>query len=177
MQCPLYPSFSHVSPSVNWGLLLQTEPPAPHTGDWTTTDSRTARGLFTLPSGIPPWSVSVTTLAGVTISARVDLESELLADSDSDSIPDYRDNCREMPNSDQRATSDDGYGNLCDPDLNNDGFVNFADWVQFLIAFMQSDGDPAFNEDADFNGDGVINFGDFNLFQIFWLQPPGPGME
>ncbi len=90
-------------------------------------------------------------------------------DSDSDGLSDPADNCTLVANADQRDTNGDGYGNLCDPDLNNDGLVNFADvalWAPFFNTVT--------NGDEDLNGDGFANFGDFAIFPDFFLQPPGP---
>lgn len=50
-----------------------------------------------------------------------------LTDFDGDGIPDIRDNCRIVVNTDQRDTDQDGNGNLCDADLNNDGLANSLD--------------------------------------------------
>jgi len=49
------------------------------------------------------------------------------ADTDDDGVPDNADNCTLVGNADQRDTNGDGFGNLCDPDLDNDGNVNFID--------------------------------------------------
>lgn len=90
-------------------------------------------------------------------------------DSDNDGIVDSQDNCTLYANGDQRDTNGDGYGNRCDPDITNDGIVNFADvamWVPFF--------NTATTGDADFNGDGFANFGDYPLFPLFFLQAPGP---
>ena len=101
---------------------------------------------------------------------RIDLGAyEQSVDSDADGIADVLDNCTLIANSDQRDTNGDGFGNACDPDLNNDGTVNFADiplWVPFFNTMT--------NGDADFNGDGIANFSDYALFGVFFLQAPGP---
>jgi len=59
-------------------------------------------------------------------------------------------------NPDQQDTDDDGFGNLCDADLNKDMIVNFAD------------------SDADLNSDGYVNFGDLALMKEEFFGPPGP---
>lgn len=101
----------------------------------------------------------------------------VFVDSDQDGRIDIEDNCSVLPNGPlagepgqtaQVDTDGDGYGNRCDPDLNNDGIVNFGDFSLFRGAWLSS------NANADFNGDGVVNFGDFSIFIGFWLQPPGP---
>ena len=90
------------------------------------------------------------------------------ADSDSDGIADNTDNCSAIPNTDQRDTDGDGYGNICDADLNNDGVVNFGDLGIMRSVFLTSD------PDADLNGDGVVNFGDFGIMKSMFLSSPGP---
>jgi uncharacterized protein (TIGR03790 family) len=44
-------------------------------------------------------------------------------DLDGDGIANPLDNCLDLANADQRDTDGDGYGNLCDADLDNDGVV------------------------------------------------------
>jgi hypothetical protein len=49
-------------------------------------------------------------------------------DADGDLVPDAIDNCLDIPNgpnewSHQVDTNQDGYGNRCDADVNNDGLV------------------------------------------------------
>ena len=52
-------------------------------------------------------------------------------DTDGDGILDNVDNCLDRANADQRDTNGDGIGNACDPDLNDDCRVNFADLQLF----------------------------------------------
>ncbi|MFK8032260.1 MAG: Ig-like domain-containing protein [Gammaproteobacteria bacterium] len=89
-------------------------------------------------------------------------------DSDGDGVSDSLDNCQLVANSDQRDTNNDGFGNLCDPDLNNDNIVNFLDVALFADVFLGS------NADADFNGDGATNFLDYVIVSNYFLLPPGP---
>ncbi len=91
-------------------------------------------------------------------------------DSDGDGVTDDLDNCTLVANATQRDTNGDGFGNICDPDLNNDGVVNFADISMWVPNFNTACGDV----DEDFNGDGGCNFGDYAIFPTFFLQPPGP---
>jgi hypothetical protein len=91
------------------------------------------------------------------------------SDSDGDGIIDIGDNCTDVSNPSQLDTNGDGFGNACDPDLNNDGTVNFIDASLFAASFNTANGG-----DADFNGDGFVNFLDFAVFPGFFLQPPGP---
>ena len=68
----------------------------------------------------------------------------------------------------QRDSDNDGYGNICDADLNNDGFVDFLDLGRIKLVFFQAD------PDADFNGDGTVDFLDLGLMKSLFFQPPGP---
>jgi len=89
-------------------------------------------------------------------------------DADCDGRLNEVDNCLTIPNPDQRDTDLDTFGNLCDPDLDNDGIVNFIDLGLFRDVFLTDD------EDADFNGDGFVNFLDFSIMRDFFFLPPGP---
>ncbi len=95
-------------------------------------------------------------------------------DSDADSVRDFLDNCTFDPNVSQLDSNGDGYGNLCDPDLDNNGTTNFGDYILLTSAFLATPQSPNWNPDADLTGDGVVNFGDVVLFQFFFLQSPGP---
>ncbi len=80
----------------------------------------------------------------------------IAVDSDADGIDDDLDNCIKAPNgplildaggNSQLDTDGDGYGNLCDADLDNSGgVVNFADLALFKAVFGTNDAD------ADFDG-------------------------
>ena len=77
------------------------------------------------------------------------------------------DNCPLVANPDQRDTDFDGYGNACDADLDNDGFVNFAELARFRSRFGTSD------PDADFDGNGFVNFADLARFRSMFGSEPG----
>jgi hypothetical protein len=89
-------------------------------------------------------------------------------DSDRDGIPDKSDNCVYVANRDQRDTDDDGYGSLCDPDLNNDHIVNAED----LALFRQATGTDDAN--ADFTGDGRVDDADLEILRAYYFGRPGP---
>ncbi|MEM6639699.1 MAG: thrombospondin type 3 repeat-containing protein [Pseudomonadota bacterium] len=89
-------------------------------------------------------------------------------DADGDTIPDTSDNCIQVSNRDQRDTDSDGYGNVCDADLDNDCTVNFVDLGLLRARFFTDDAD------ADFNADGVVNVIDLGVLRSGFFSPPGP---
>ncbi len=89
-------------------------------------------------------------------------------DTDGDAVDDAIDNCRAIANADQRDTDDDGIGNRCDADLNNDCIVNVVDLGILRSVFFTSDAD------ADFNGDNNVNVVDLGVLRSLFFQPPGP---
>lgn len=96
-------------------------------------------------------------------------------DTDGDGIADDVDNCVEVFNPDQRDTNNDGFGNICDPDIDNDGFItNFGDLLILRNLFFTTPASPDWNPDADFNGDNTVNFIDLQIMRSFFFGPPGP---
>jgi len=90
------------------------------------------------------------------------------SDIDGDGVDDSIDNCKTEPNADQRDTNGDGYGNICDPDLNNDGLVTVTDFL-ILRGVLNTD-----DADADLNGDSLVTVTDFLILRSGLNQPPGP---
>ncbi len=89
-------------------------------------------------------------------------------DTDGDGVPDIIDNCILVPNPDQRDTQGRGIGNMCNGDLNGDGFVNSIDFSILKSRLFTND------PDADLNGDGIVNSIDFSIMKTLLLKPPGP---
>lgn len=89
-------------------------------------------------------------------------------DTDGDGVPDVADNCTLVANPGQRDTNGDGFGNLCDADLNDDGVVNASDLGLLRVVFFTAD------PDADFNGDGAVNPSDLGIMRAGFFAPPGP---
>ncbi len=92
-----------------------------------------------------------------------------LLDTDVDGVANPADNCVIRANGNQRDPNLDGYGAICDPDLNNDLITNFGDFAIFVNTFSGT-----YQDDVDFNGDGVVNFGDLGVMALGFGQPPGP---
>ena len=64
------------------------------------------------------------------------------ADTDGDTIPDIADNCVDTPNPNQFNFDLDALGDACDPDDDNDGYVDSADAFPFdAQEWQDSDGD------------------------------------
>jgi hypothetical protein len=98
-------------------------------------------------------------------------------DIDGDGIPNAIDNCTLVPNGpgdtatkgpSQNDANSDGFGNVCDADLDDSGFVNFGDLAAFKAAFGTAD------PKADLNGSGFVNFADLAAFKALFGQAPGP---
>ncbi len=89
-------------------------------------------------------------------------------DADGDNIADNEDNCVNTANPNQLDSNGDGFGNVCDADLNNDGVVNQADSNLFRAAFGSNDAN------ADINGDGAVNALDSSAFRKLFGSVPGP---
>jgi hypothetical protein len=86
------------------------------------------------------------------------------SDRDTDGLGDYEDNCVGAANPDQTDADNDGLGNICDGDLNNDGSVNFVDLGLFRKVFFTTDAV------ADFNSDGTVNFQDLGILRGLFFQ-------
>jgi len=99
-----------------------------------------------------------------------DLEPDFddLSDSDTDGVADGFDDCILVADPPQTDTNDDGFGDACDGDFDDDLIVNFRDLALLRRAFFGSE--ALF----DLNGDGTVNFGDLAWFRTLFLQPPGP---
>ncbi|MFK7888228.1 MAG: hypothetical protein AB8G16_15310 [Gammaproteobacteria bacterium] len=92
----------------------------------------------------------------------------VVQDSDADGVSDALDNCVEVPNAAQVDADGDGFGNRCDPDLNNDNVVNVIDLGLLRTRFFTADAV------ADFNVDGVVNVIDLGILRSYFFLPPGP---
>ncbi len=88
--------------------------------------------------------------------------------SDADGIPDDEDNCIFVNNALQEDFDNDGIGDVCDTDFNQDCIVNFIDIGLLAADFLGS------NPLYDINGDGTVNFLDYIVVTQTFLQPPGP---
>ena len=78
-------------------------------------------------------------------------------DADGDEIRDEEDNCTEVSNPTQCDENEDGFGNHCDADLNDDGVVSMLDLFLFGEAWGSQEGDSNWNPEADLDCDGDVD--------------------
>jgi len=98
---------------------------------------------------------------------------QLLRDSDSDGAYDAQDNCINVANSRQVDSDNDGFGNICDGDLDNNGSTNAFDTPLFRDQAGQPSLPPTYNA-ADLNANGYVNSFDTPIFRSLLGLPPGP---
>ena len=101
--------------------------------------------------------------------AGVYLVRDVSTDLDGDGVLNAQDNCVLVANPLQRDTNNDGFGNFCDPDIDNSGIVGFIDYSLLTSAFGTNT-----EPDFDFDGDGWVNFSDIFIYILYFVQPPGP---
>ena len=89
-------------------------------------------------------------------------------DTDADGYSDIEDNCIETANPTQSDDDDDGYGNACDADFNNDGAVGMDD-VGALLRGLNT-----VNPVMDLDEDGVVGLSDLLTTYYALGTVPGP---
>lgn len=97
----------------------------------------------------------------------------VILDTDGDGVEDAWDNCTLVPNPDQFDVDYDGYGNLCDADLNNNNVTNAQDYAIFRSRLGNSATPPPYDI-ADLNGNGIVNAQDYAIFRTLLGAAPGP---
>lgn len=95
------------------------------------------------------------------------------ADTDGDGVEDDLDNCSAVFNASQCDSDNDGFGNVCDGDLNNNGVTNSQDAILFRLQLGNSIPAPVYNS-ADINCNGFVNAQDWILHKKLLGAPPGP---
>ena len=99
-------------------------------------------------------------------------------DSDSDGVPDAFDNCTNVPNgpllgtdscNNQEDNDNDGYGNPCDPDTNNDNGVGLDD-----AAIVLNEQGAGAGSVSDLNCDNGVGLDDAAIVLSSQGTLPGP---
>ena len=103
-----------------------------------------------------------------TAAAYSDGDSAPTPDNDGDGVADDADNCTLVANADQYDADGDGYGNMCDADLNNSGLVTSADYT--ILRNAMNTADPV----ADLNHSGLVTAADATILENRLNQAPGP---
>jgi hypothetical protein len=114
--------------------------------------------------------VLATTMVALLIGFPIASFAGLAPDADGDGIPDVLDKCTiDSRNATAPATCDtdtDGYGNVCDPDFNQDNAVTSADFgMLFVPAFKGIDPAP-WPQGMDMNCDNAVTSADFGMFFV-----------
>jgi hypothetical protein len=116
-------------------------------------------------------------IAGTTVFDEDNSHYCNMGDVDADGVTDSADNCMLEPNGPlipdpggniQHDTDGDDFGNLCDPDFDNNLIINAADLAYMKTRFFMTD------PDADLNGNGIVNAADLAIIKIMFFGPPGP---
>ena len=106
---------------------------------------------------------------------------QLPTDTDADGVVDLADNCTLVANNGQPGTGTsqldadaDGYGNICDADINNSGTVTTGDFGLLRSVLNQAAGSSATAAAADLNGSGTVTTADFAILRARLNTAPGP---
>lgn len=97
-----------------------------------------------------------------------DISVAFAQDSDGDGVDDMSDNCIDVANPAQVDADNDGFGNYCDADFDNNCLTNFSDLNYMKSVFGSAD------PEGDLNSSGLVNFADLNLLKQMFRDPPGP---
>jgi hypothetical protein len=96
-------------------------------------------------------------------------------DTDMDGYDDDQDNCSAVANAGQEDADGDGFGNLCDADLDGDCVVGIVDFGLFKQCLnLPGQGVRPECRAMDFNSDHNVNSMDFMLFEQMFGAAPGP---
>jgi hypothetical protein len=93
-------------------------------------------------------------------------------DGDGDGVYDASDNCPNAANADQKNTDGDGYGDVCDPDADGDGYTPSQGDCNDLKASVNPGATELANA-IDDDCDGVIDEG-FGATQTCWVPSSEP---
>jgi len=99
---------------------------------------------------------------------------DFFPDTDGDGVMDANDNCMLTSNPLQQDFNRDGYGNICDADINNSGMVSTADFDLLRSVLGQAAGSSAIAFAADMNSSGTVSTADFALLRARLGTAPGP---
>jgi uncharacterized repeat protein (TIGR01451 family) len=97
-----------------------------------------------------------------------------IPDTDKDGVYDDMDNCTGVANTNQCDSDNDRYGNACDADFNNNGFVNEKDISLITKNLFKKSYAPAYSPyDMNCSG-GRVDFEDYVMTLVRYGKQPGP---
>ncbi|MFK8017930.1 MAG: hypothetical protein AB8G17_21095 [Gammaproteobacteria bacterium] len=108
------------------------------------------------------------TPGGFDTYGEFDFTADFIVDGDADGVEDAADNCQTVSNEDQIDFDNDGFGNACDADLDNNCIVNAADLGLMRLVFFEQ------APTADLNSDGIVNVADLGIMRTLFFEAPGP---
>ncbi len=120
------------------------------------------------------WEVQYLLNEGGMDTVRLSVETIPIPDADADGVADTSDNCSLVSNPTQLDADGDGYGNICDADINNSGTVTTADFGLLRSVLGQPASFSATAAAADMNGSGTVTTADFGLLRARLGTAPGP---
>lgn len=107
-----------------------------------------------------------------TVIASTDFAGTVTApppvDTDGDGVADNADNCKLVANANQRNTDGDNFGNICDPDFNQNKIVDPLDLNNLKAKLGQV------SPNQDLNGNGIVDPVDLNILKSYLGKAPGP---
>jgi hypothetical protein len=158
-------SFILRAPTLNAGKAITLQGPSP--------DSEIGTGASWL--GPPSIGTSEGAFTGITLrplAPRSIPNSSL--DTDVDGVDDATDNCTQRANASQLDSDQDGYGNICDPDFDNNGSIGVSDFNLLRAHFGRNQSQPSYDPRIDLDGNGGVGISDFNAFRSYFGGAPGP---
>jgi hypothetical protein len=131
------------------------------------------------PAGLAAWlRVNIRFFMGTLLLAGTGAVCPGIAatptDADGDGITVSADNCSNLANASQLDADRDGYGNLCDADLDNNGITNSFDSAILRSVLGRTAGSSATAAAADLDGNGSVNSWDGARLRASLGKQPGP---
>jgi hypothetical protein len=122
-------------------------------------------------SGI--WYALAVRVSG-TVDYQITATQSAPVDSDDDGVEDPDDNCALHPNATQKDLDEDGCGDVCDGDFNQNGVADALDFSFFKSTYGTMQGQPEYNPLADLDCNGAVGAVDFSIFKSGYGAPTGP---
>jgi hypothetical protein len=124
-----------------------------------------------MKTGLMASGIAFLAALGLSVAASAGPSS----DTDGDGVFDSLDNCSTVMNAPPADcdTDNDGYGNLCDGDFDEDSFVFSGDFSIWNADFLGGGYDGGTGTDMDC--DGYVFSGDFAIWNGYFLGSGSPG--